>query len=244
MPAFRHNSGTVSAPHRSKECPSVAIDAIPRDLGIGVEPHHWYRRSRKLPRQHPPQVPGRAGAAILANAKCFKGIALCPCRRRRQIKDPDVDDTDRLGWAAKDARDFAAVLKRQQGRLYRKVEVKLLADEDADSASILDGLTWLRRQVGQGDVGVVFLAGHGVTDPGGDYYYVPYNAKLDDVAGVPLPTRDTSVPDTAISRTLKQLAGNALFFFDTCHAGKAAGVSFRGTQDYNKLINEIAGRSG
>ena len=76
---------------------------------------------------------------------------------------------------------------------------------------------------------------------GGDYFYVPYNARIEDVAGVPLPTRGRSVPDSEISRTLKQLAGNALFFFDTCHAGKAAGISFSGAQDYNKLINEIAG---
>jgi WD40 repeat protein len=154
-----------------------------------------------------------------------------------RFKDPAVN---KLEWAAKDARDFAAALKSQT-RLYRKVEVKLLADEDADSAAILDGLTWLKRQVGQGDVGVVFLAGHGVTDPGGEYYYVPYNAKIETVAGIPLPTRGSSVPDAEISRTLKQLAGNALFFFDTCHAGKAAGVTFRGGQDYNRLINEIAG---
>ncbi|MGO9461606.1 MAG: caspase family protein, partial [Rhodomicrobium sp.] len=154
-----------------------------------------------------------------------------------KFKDPNVNH---LEWAAKDARDFAAALKRPSG-LYRKVEVKLLTDEDADSGAILDGLTWLKRQVGQGDVGVVFLSGHGVTDPSGDYYYVPYNAKIEDVAGVRLPTRGSSVPDTEFSRTLKQLAGNALFFFDTCHAGKAAGISFKGAQDYNKLINEIAG---
>jgi len=154
-----------------------------------------------------------------------------------KFKDPSVNN---LNWAAKDARDFAAALKREN-RLYRKVEVKLLTDEDAESGAILDGLTWLKRQVGQGDVGVVFLAGHGVTDPSGDYYYVPYNARIEEVAGVPLPTRGSSVPDVEISRTLKQLAGNALFFFDTCHAGKAAGVNFRGAPDYNKLINEIAG---
>ncbi|MGO9544336.1 MAG: caspase domain-containing protein, partial [Rhodomicrobium sp.] len=102
-------------------------------------------------------------------------------------------------------------------------------------------LTWLKRQVGAGDVGVVFLSGHGVTDPSGDYYYVPYNARLEDVGGVKLPTRSSSVPDTEINRALKQLAGNAFFFFDTCHAGKAAGISFKGAMDYNKLINEIAG---
>ena len=78
-----------------------------------------------------------------------------------KFKDPAINS---LEWAAKDARDLPPRCK-QQGRLYRKVEVKLLTDEDADNGSILDGLTWLKRQVGQGDVGVVFLAGHGVTDP-------------------------------------------------------------------------------
>ena len=155
-----------------------------------------------------------------------------------RFKDPNVPP---LHWAAKDARDFAAALNEQNGRLYRKVEVRLLVDEDADSGSILDGLTWLQRQVSQGDVGVVFLSGHGVADPTGDYYYVANNAKIEYVGGVPLPTRSTSVPDTEISHALKQLAGNALFFLDTCHSGQAAGILFRGEQDHNKFINEIAG---
>ncbi len=124
-----------------------------------------------------------------------------------KFKDASVN---KLDWAAKDARDFAEALQRQT-RLYRKVEIKLLTDEDADNGAILDGLTWLKRQVSQGDVGVVFLSGHGVTDPGGDYYYVPYNARLEEVGGVLLPTSGSSVPDQAIYRTLKQLAGNAFF---------------------------------
>jgi hypothetical protein len=154
-----------------------------------------------------------------------------------KFKDPAVN---KLAWAAKDARDFAAALKTQN-RLYRKIEVKLLTDEDADNGSIIDGLSWLQRQVGQGDVGVVFLAGHGATSDSGEYYYVPYNARLEDMPGGPLPSRGTSVPDAEIARALKQLAGNALFFFDTCHSGKAAGINTRGMPDYNKLINEIAG---
>ena len=76
--------------------------------------------------------------------------------------------------------------------------------------------------------------------PSGDYYYVPYNARIETVAGLPLPTHGSSVPDNEINHTLKQLAGNALFFFDTCHSGRASGMSFR-ELDYNKLINEIAG---
>jgi hypothetical protein len=71
--------------------------------------------------------------------------------------------------------------------------------------------------------------------------WMSHNARLEDVGGVLLPTTGSSVPDQAIYRTLNQLAGNACFFFDTCHAGKAAGVSFKGEPDFNKLINEIAG---
>ncbi len=222
--------------HRGERDADRPAAARPHALACGPR-----GRSRKRTRQHPAQIPGCSAATSAhqrCGAKCIHRLALCARGRRQQIQGCRA--STRLAWAGKDARDFAAALKRQQGRLYRKVEVKLLADEDADNGSILDGLTWLQRQVSQGDVGVVFLAGHGVTSPSGDYYYVPYNARIETVAGLPLPTRGSSVPDTEISHTLKQLAGNALFFFDTCHSGRASGVSFRAL-DYNKLINEIAG---
>ena len=56
-----------------------------------------------------------------------------------KFKDPSVPT---LRWPAKDARDFAAALKRQEGRLYQMVEVKLLPDEVADNTSIIDALEW------------------------------------------------------------------------------------------------------
>jgi uncharacterized caspase-like protein len=59
---------------------------------------------------------------------------------------------------------------------------------------------------------------------------------MEGVAGVRLPTRISSVPDFEIVRTLGQLAGNAILFLDTTHAGNAAR-----TGDYNKLISMIAG---
>ncbi len=207
----------------------IALSLVASSGGIESSPS-----TVRLKYEGAPQRPASATAAQQASTVSLYALVVGVGK----FKEAKIDT---LAWAGKDARDFAAALQGQQGRLYRKVEVKLLADEDADSGSILDGLTWLQRQVGQGDVGVVFLAGHGVTAPSGDYYYVPYNARVENIAGVMLPTRGSSVPDTEISHTLKQLAGNAMFFFDTCHSGKATGVSFRGQLDYNKLINEIAG---
>ncbi|MGO9172174.1 MAG: caspase family protein [Rhodomicrobium sp.] len=153
-----------------------------------------------------------------------------------KFKDPKVDKSHHLNWADNDASEFAATLKRQEGRgLYDKVEVKFISQEKADNASIIDGLTWLDDRVKSlDDTGILFLSGHGSTDASGDYHYVPYNAKFQSVEGRLLPVRSTMVPDTEIGHALARLNGKALFFFDTCFAGIAAGS---GSLDYNKLIN-------
>ena len=217
---------------------SVTLSGLPqRDLTLSLAARAGGLESApasvRLKFQGATQQPAADSAAKTASTVSLYALVVGVGK----FKDESING---LAWAGKDARDFAAALEEQEGRLYRKVDVRLLSDENADNASILDGLTWLKRQVSQGDVGVLFLAGHGVTDPSGDYYYVPYNARIETVAGLSLPTRGSSVPDTEISHTLKQLAGNAVFFFDTCHSGNATGVSFRGL-DYNKLINEISG---
>src|SRR6202042_683950 len=55
-------------------------------------------------------------------------------------------DIPKLAFAAKDARDFAQAMQRQQGKLYKSVEVKILADDKATKDEILDDLEWLQKQ--------------------------------------------------------------------------------------------------
>src|SRR5207247_8562661 len=89
------------------------------------------------------------------------------------------DSELKLQYAAKDARDFARAMQAQKGELYRDVEVKILTDAQATRDEVVDGLEWLQREVTARDVGMMFLAGHGVTDPFGIYYYLPVNADVD-----------------------------------------------------------------
>ncbi len=49
-----------------------------------------------------------------------------------------------LNYAAKDAQDFAATMKAQEGGIYREVEVKLLTDSEATQGNVFDGLDWIR----------------------------------------------------------------------------------------------------
>jgi WD40 repeat protein len=140
----------------------------------------------------------------------------------------------KLGLPAKDAKDFADTMKAQSGGLYGGVEVKLLTDRDATRDGILEGLEWLERQVTSRDVGVVFLAGHGVNDEKNSYWFLPVDAN-------PEKLRTKAVSQDDIKRTLQGLAGKAVLFLDTCHAGRAAGTaSTRGATDINAVVNELS----
>jgi hypothetical protein len=84
-----------------------------------------------------------------------------------------MDQSLKLQFASKDASDFAEVMKNQAGKLYSDVVVKLLTDEKATKEDILDGLEWIQRETTSKDVAMIFLAGHGVNDPTGNFYFLP-----------------------------------------------------------------------
>jgi len=140
-----------------------------------------------------------------------------------------------LDLPAKDAHDFANVLLKQKGQLYADVQVRVLTDSDATKDNVLDGLDWLQHQVTAHDVGMMFLAGHGMNDDNGRYYFMPYNGDPDKLLR-------TGVPQSDIRDTLSSLAGKAVFFVDTCHSGNALGTAkTRGlNNDVNAFVNDLS----
>jgi hypothetical protein len=139
-----------------------------------------------------------------------------------------------LDLPAKDAHDFANVLLKQKGGLYADVQVRVLTDADATKDNVLDGLDWLQHQVTAHDVGMMFLAGHGMNDNNGRYYFMPYNADPEKLLR-------TGVPQSDIRDTLSSLAGKAVFFVDTCHSGNALGTAkTRGlNDDVNAFVSDL-----
>jgi len=143
-----------------------------------------------------------------------------------------ADKALKLAYAAKDAQDFAAAFK-QQSALYKDVITQVLPNASAEQ--VLDGLDWLRSQVTAKDVGVLFLAGHGVNDADGDYYFLPQDANPDRL-------RRTAVPYFEVKKTLSSLPGKTLAFIDTCHSGNILGSSTqirRGVADITAVINDL-----
>ncbi|WP_447975441.1 caspase family protein [Nitrospira sp. Kam-Ns4a] len=137
-----------------------------------------------------------------------------------------------LGLAAKDAQDFVATIQKQKGGLYRDVVAKVLTDAQATKDGILDGLEWIQRETTAKDVAMVFLAGHGVNDPSGTYYFLPVNADTEKL-------KRTGVIFADILATVHALAGKTLVFLDTCHSGNIMGMR-RGVADITGVVNELA----
>ena len=140
----------------------------------------------------------------------------------------------RLNYAAKDARDLAALLARGNS-LYRGVETKVLADATADKNDILDGLEWIRKQTTSKDVAMIFFSGHGINDSTGHYYYLPVEADIDGL-------KRTGVAFSDIKTRVSSIAGKVLLFMDTCHswelmAGRSATAAER---DLGAVISELA----
>ena len=124
-----------------------------------------------------------------------------------------------LQLPVKDAKDFLNQMTRianapGKQRLYDHAEAKVLLDEDATQEKIRDGLKWLASSVKERDAGVIFLAGHGMSQDN-SYFYVPYRAS--DIG-----KKQDWLPGIEFVDTLQNLPGRAMFFLDTCHSGALA----------------------
>jgi hypothetical protein len=142
----------------------------------------------------------------------------------------------KLGFAAKDATDLAAYFKTQEGKAYRTVEAGTLAN--ADRANVLRGLDWLETASEEGDVNLLFLAGHGVTDEKGYFYYLAADAQPDNL-------RATGVGRDEILRTIRNRKGAMVVMLDTCQSGASidASVSTGSRVDMNRLVNELGDKT-
>lgn len=139
-----------------------------------------------------------------------------------------------LTYPSKDASDLTTVLSRQQGKLYREVNTRLLVNEKATKAAILDGLDWIQRQTTAHDIAMVFFAGHGVNDPStGRYYFLPYDADPEAV-------KRTMLAQEEVQSTLRSIPGKVLLFLDTCHSGNVMGQwNLRGDADMDTFLREM-----
>jgi WD40 repeat protein len=138
----------------------------------------------------------------------------------------------RLKLPAKDAADFRAVFERQRGKAYRNVELVTLTNEQATGDNLQRALDWLASAPTSRDVAMLFIAGHGVDDAGGQYFFVPQEVSPKEAVSRGLPYRD-------IRNALQRVAGRVFLFIDTCHSGAAWGSMDAAAADISRIVNDL-----
>ena len=139
----------------------------------------------------------------------------------------------KLGYAAADARDFARIIGLQKGLAYSDVIVKSLTDKEATLENIRRGLDWIEKSAKGVDVAMVFVAGHGVDDTEGSYYFLPHDADARRL-------KSTGVHYAEIRKTLASIPALTYLFIDTCHSGDALGRPGKPSTDTTRIINDLS----
>ena len=138
-----------------------------------------------------------------------------------------------LQFAAKDASDFTQSMLRQEGLVYEKVDVKQLADETATAENIRDGLYWLQSQTTFKDVAMIYMAGHGINNNVGEFFFMPVNADINRINA-------TCVRYAEIKATVDNVSGKLFMFVDACHSGNVLGNNQRRAAQISQAISEMS----
>lgn len=145
----------------------------------------------------------------------------------------------KVHFPAKDAHDFVAMAKAQEGGLlYGRVvtypKFESLEDGNATRDNILDGLDWIQHAVEHSsDVAMIFLSGHGMNTPDQHYRFLPYDYNPNRI-------ERTTVSDAELQQYITKIGGKTLFFFDTCFSGNILPAKAVNTQaDVDRFANEL-----
>jgi hypothetical protein len=133
-----------------------------------------------------------------------------------------------LLYAARDARALAALLADADTCGIPQERIALLTDRRARRANILGHLSrWLRERTWEGDVALIYFAGHGTQQTNGpneEGYLLPFDADPDDIV-----THEIAMAEVAhLIDAIKARA--VVVILDCCHSGhilSREGVAFR-----------------
>jgi hypothetical protein len=145
-----------------------------------------------------------------------------------------------LDYAVNDARGIIEVFKAQEGKVYGKVNSLLIADGAALSPTrdnIIDNLGFLKR-AGQRDVVLLFIAGHGMNDDGGNFFFLPSDAGFNADGSI---RQSRAIPNRDI-RSILDVPGHKLVFIDACHSEGTSGRKARAVEN-NRLVRELKDES-
>ena len=125
------------------------------------------------------------------------------------------DEGLNLEYGAAGASDISEEMIRQKGGLYMQVETRLLLDSSASRGAVINGMEWLKGRAENGDVSVLYFAGHGVYDEERKAYFIPFDGDTGSL-------RRSCIPFSEIRYYVERIPGKVILFLDACYSGVIA----------------------
>lgn len=144
-------------------------------------------------------------------------------------------------FAAGDARAVRDLFAQQGGRLFARMSLRLLTDEQAGGESIRHALAEMARQMAPQDVAVVYLAGHGVSVDR-QYHFIPWDAVYSSAVSL----LERSLTHAEFSASLARMpATKTVVLLDTCSSGAFGHEAGRGLGEKDAIdrLSRLSGRA-
>ncbi|KAF0122563.1 MAG: NB-ARC domain-containing protein, partial [bacterium] len=141
-----------------------------------------------------------------------------------------------LSYAVADAEGIIEAFKSQKGRLFHEINSLIISDSSSIKPtydSILDNLSYLSK-ASANDIVLLFIAGHGINDDKGDFYFLPADAVIMNDGAI---KKSKAIPWRELKAIL-DLPSKKLIFADTCHSEGVAGKKTRGV-DNDRFVKEL-----
>lgn len=141
-----------------------------------------------------------------------------------------------LSYAAADAAGIVDVLKGQEGKLFREINSLIISDNSTlkpTYENIADNLNYLSR-AGHKDVVILFIAGHGINDERGDFYFLPSDAVILQDGAI---KRSRAISWRDLKAVL-DLPSKKIIFADTCHSEGVSGKKTRAVNN-DRFVKEL-----
>jgi WD40 repeat protein len=141
-----------------------------------------------------------------------------------------------LSYAVSDAHDIVGAFEQQEGKRFRRVYSRIISDKSKIAPTyenIVDNLDYLSR-AGHRDFVLLFIAGHGINDDRGSFYFLPKDATFYSDGRI---KKSRAIPWHQLKGIL-DLPARKLVLADTCHSEGLSGKKTRGV-DNDRFVKEL-----
>lgn len=124
---------------------------------------------------------------------------------------PKLSAQWQLEFAHTDAKNIVDIFHRQEQKLFNKVRSSLLTNRQANALEITEALDALSA-IRENDIAIIFMAGHGVRDKDGTFYFLTSDGTSDN-------PKSGGISWNLLGEYLNRIKGRVILFLDACHSG-------------------------